>query len=93
MKEIKVSDECANMIEAYKDTMSIQAECEYILDALYDLNYMLNAGKDVPEVGTHANSIHKAMDMLLNHYKCVKTLAYSDKDHRRDGEVQVTQAE
>lgn len=93
MKEIKVSDECAGMIEALRDGTLFESECGFILDALYELNYMLCEGKTSEVVGRHANRIHKAMDLLLEYYYQIKKLAYLDEDSLKDGEVQVTLAE
>lgn len=94
MKEVKVSDECARMIEWYRrdDWEGFRYECEDILDALDGLNQIINAGRDSAEVARYANDAHIAIDRLLQYYKLMKTLAY-EHDDRRDGEVQVTQAE
>ena len=94
MKEVKVSDECATMIDWYRrdDWEGFRYECEDILDAVGGLNDMLDAGKDSSEVARFANDIHIATKRLLQYCRLIKALAY-DGDNRRDGEVQVTQAE
>lgn len=92
MKEIKVSDKAAAVIESLRDTAigSMEGEYEKILDTLWGLNNLISAGRDSEEVAFYANDAQRAMDVIMDYFGLLK-LIYYENDQMTDGEVKVTQ--
>ena len=92
MKEIKVSDKAAAVLESLRDTAigSMEGEYEKILDSLSGLNNVICAGRDSEEVAFYANDAQRAMDVIMDYFGLLK-LIYYENDQMTDGEVKVTQ--
>lgn len=92
MKQIKVSDEAAAVIESLRDTAigSMEGEYEKILDSLSGLNNIICAGRDSEEVAFYANDAQRAMNVIMDYFGLLK-LIYYENDQMTDGEVKVTQ--
>lgn len=92
MKQIKVSDKAAAMIEQFRDSSigSMEGEYEKILDSLSGLNNVICAGRDSEEVAFYANDAQRAMDVIMDYFNLLKVLYY-ENDVMTDGEVKVTQ--
>ena len=92
MKEIKVSDKAAAVIESLRDTAigSMEGEYEKILDSLSGLNNIICGGRDSEEVAFYANDAQRAMDVIMDYFGLLK-LIYYENDQMTDGEVKVTQ--
>ena len=94
MKEVKVSDECARMIEMLRDGdwFGYYRECEHILNVLSGLNELQECAEESDEVAGHSSDIQRASAMILYHYKVMKRLA-DEEDFKDEGKVLVTQTE
>lgn len=92
MKEVRVSDICAKVIEDLRKNgnANYNGDCEKILDSLSGLNDLISAGRDSEEVAFYANDAQRAMDVILDYYNFLKLLSY-ENDMMTDGEVKVTQ--
>lgn len=92
MKEIRVSDTCAQAIEDLRKygQVNYNGDCEKILDSLSGLNNIICAGRDSEEVAFYANDAQRAMDVIMDYYNLLKLLSY-ENDMMTDGKVVVTQ--
>ena len=93
MKQIKVSDKAAAMIEQLRDSSigTMEGEYEGLLEAISGLNNLISAGRDSEEVAFYANDAQRALDKILDYFDLLKVLHY-ECDPLEDGEVKVTQA-
>ena len=93
MKQIKVSDKAAAMIEQLRDSSigTMEGEYEGLLEAISGLNNLISAGRDSEEVAFYANAAQRALDKILDYFDLLKV--NYECDPLEDGEVKVTQAE
>ena len=92
MKEIKVSDACAQAIEDLRKygQMNYNGELEGILDVLSDLNNMICFARESKEVGFFVDGLQRAQDKVLEYYGLLKQLTY-DIDIQKFGSLTVEQ--
>lgn len=90
MKQIQVSDKCADRIERYRDHKVgiYEGEMEGILETLHGLNNMLCYAKDSKEVAQFADEIARGIDKVLDYFDLVKLLVY-ECDFKEQGTVEV----
>ena len=92
MKEIKVSDTCAQAIEDLRKNgnANYNGELEGILDVLSDLNNMICFARESKEVGFFVDGLQRAQDKVLEYYGLLKQLTY-DIDIQEFGSLTVEQ--
>ena len=78
MKEIRVSDTCAQVIEDLRknDNANYNGELEEILDVLSDLNNMICFARESKEVGFFVDGLQRAQDKVLDYFGLLKQLSY-----------------
>ena len=78
MKEIRVSDICAQVIEDLRknDNANYNGELEGILDVLSDLNSMVCFARESREVAFFVDGLQRAQDKVLEYYGLLKQLSY-----------------
>ena len=78
MKEVRVSDICAKVIEDMRknNNANYKGELEAILDALSDLNSMICFARESREVGFFVDGLQRAQDKVLDYYGLLKQLTY-----------------
>ena len=78
MKEIRVSDTCAQVIEDLRknDNANYNGELEGILEVLSDLNNMISFSRESREVAFFVDGLQRAQDKVLDYYGLLKQLSY-----------------
>lgn len=92
MKEIKVSDTCAQAIEDLRknDNANYYGELEGILDVLSNLNDLVVFARESREVAFFVDGLQRAQDKVLEYYGLLKQLTY-DIDIQKFGSLTVEQ--
>ena len=92
MKEIKVSDTCAQAVENLRKfgNLNYHSELEGILDVLSDLNSMICFARESREVAFFVDGLQRAQDKVLEYYGLLKQLTY-DYDIQDIGSLTVEQ--
>lgn len=92
MKEIRVSDTCAQVIEDLRknDYANYNGELEGILDVLSDLNNMICFARESLEMSFFVDGLQRAQDEVLEYFGLLKQLAY-DHDSKGFGSLTVEQ--
>jgi hypothetical protein len=78
MKEIRVSDTCAQVIEDLRknDNANYNGELEGILEVLSDLNNMISFSRESREVAFFVDGLQRAQDKVLDYFGLLKQLSY-----------------
>ena len=94
MKEIKVSDTCAQIIEDLRknDNANYNGELEGILDVLSSLNSMVCFARESREVAFFVDGLQRAQDKVLDYFGLLKQLSY-DYDIKDFGKLTVDSEE
>lgn len=78
MKEIRVSETCAQVIEDLRknNSANYHGELEGILEVLGDLNNMISFSRESREVAFFVDGLQRAQDKVLDYYGLLKQLTY-----------------
>ena len=78
MKEIRVSDTCAQVIEDLRKNgnANYNGELEGILEVLSDLNNMISFSRESREVAFFVDGLQRAQDKVLDYFGLLKQLSY-----------------